>query len=75
LLVHDTANAAIKPGIGVVNTLLVRVHGAHLQYFANGVELGQLNDSTLSSGEIGLRGSSVSADTAWNNFQITNSTS
>lgn len=74
-LIPDSSNAAIKPGIGVVNTVLVRAHGAHLQFFVNGVELGQLTDSTFASGAIGLRGPSVAADTAWNNFQITSSTS
>lgn len=74
VLVPHTVNAAIKPGLSVVNTLLVRAHGTHLQFFVNGIELGQLNDSTFSSGEIGLRGPSPGpADTIWNNFQITSS--
>lgn len=73
-LVTYTANAALKPGLSVVNTLLVRAHGAHFQFFANGVELGQLDDPTYASGEIGLRGASPGpADVAWSNFQMTSS--
>lgn len=73
-LIPHTASAAIKPGIGAENSLLARVHGTHFQFFVNGVALGQLNDSTFSSGEIGLVGpSSSAADAAWNNFQITTS--
>jgi hypothetical protein len=73
-LVPQSATAALKPGPGVVNTLLVRAHGARFQFFANGVELGQINDTTYSSGEVGLRGpSSGAADVAWNTFQITSS--
>lgn len=73
-LIPHTASAAIKPGVGADNLLLMRAHGAHLQFFANGVALGQLNDSTFSSGEIGLLGPQPGpADIAWNNFQITSS--
>lgn len=73
-LVPHTANTAIKPGIGTDNLLLVRAHGAHFQFFVNGVALGQFNDSTFSSGEIGLLGPQPGpADIAWNNFQITSS--
>jgi hypothetical protein len=73
-LIPHTANAAIKPGIGADNLLLVRAHGAHFQFFVNGVALGQLDDTAFSSGEIGLLGPQPGpADIAWNNFQITSS--
>jgi len=72
-LVPLTANAAIQPGIGTANTIRVRAHGTHLQFFANGIQIGQVTDSTFPSGDIGLYGpsTSVPGDVAFNNFQVT----
>lgn len=69
VLVPETASPALKPGLNMVNILLVRVKGAHFDFFINGTSVGQANDSTFSSGLMGLIGSE-NADVAFNNFQV-----
>lgn len=68
-IISDTSNAAIKPGLNTSNTLLVRVKGAHFDFFVNGIQVGEANDSTFSAGLVGLIGAEK-ADAAFNNFQV-----
>lgn len=68
-LVAEVANAAIKPGLNTVNTLLVRVKGSRLDFFVNGTKVGQGDDTLFSAGLIGLIGSE-NADVAFNTFQV-----
>ncbi len=68
-IVAETANPAIKPGLNVANTLLVRVKGTHFDFFINGTSVGEADDSTYSSGLMGLLGAD-NADVAFNNFQV-----
>jgi hypothetical protein len=51
-----TSNPAINTGVGAVNTLSVRLQGAHFTFFANGAQLGDLSDDSYSSGKVGLAG-------------------
>jgi hypothetical protein len=65
----DTTNSAIKSGLNVVNTVLVRVKSAHFDFFVNGTNVGEANDASLSAGTLGLIGAN-SADVAFTNMQI-----
>lgn len=55
-LVDFTANAAINSGLDQINTLKVAAKGAHFTFFANGAQLGSIDDSTFGSGKWGLAG-------------------
>ena len=63
-------NAAIKGGLNVKNTLLVRMKGSHFDFYINGTKVGQADDSTYTSGLSGLFGND-NIEVAYNNFKIT----
>src|SRR5262249_40920082 len=69
-LVDVTANPAIKSGLGAINTLRVRAVGSHFTFFVNDVQVGQADDSTFSSGLLGLFGED-GMDVAYTNFRVT----
>jgi hypothetical protein len=52
------SGGAIRTALNSENTLEVDAHGSHFDFFANGTKIGQLNDSTFSSGSCGLAGGS-----------------
>jgi hypothetical protein len=68
-IVAETANPAIHPGLNTLNTVLVRVKGTRFDFFFNGTSVGEVNDTTFSSGLVGLLGSKDD-DVAFNNFQV-----
>lgn len=70
-IVSPTQNAAIKGGLNVANTLLVRSSGSHFDFFVNGTKVGQADDSTYSSGKAGLEAGDT-MQVVYNNFKITN---
>src|SRR5579885_2525794 len=53
-LVSEKADPAIKPGLNIVNTLLVRMQGGHIDFFVDGAKIGAADDATFSAGLIGL---------------------
>lgn len=53
-LVNPTTNAAIKKGLNQENQLQIRAIGSHFEFFANGVKLGAVDDTTYSKGRFGL---------------------
>jgi hypothetical protein len=61
---------AINGGLTVTNTLLVHAHGAHFDFFVNGVKIGQADDSTYASGRVGV-GTGQNVQAVFNNFKIT----
>lgn len=63
-------NAAIKGGLNVKNTLLMRIKGSHFDFYVNGTKVGQVDDTTYTSGLSGLVGND-NIDVAYNNFKIT----
>jgi hypothetical protein len=67
-LVDLTANAAILTGLSVANTLQVTAIGAHFVFVVNGAQVGQADDSTFSSGYLGLEGED-GADVVYTNFK------
>ena len=69
ILDWSTSNA-IKGGLNVTNTLLVRAHGSHFDFFVNGVKVGQADDSTFASGRAGV-GAGQNIQVVYDNFKIT----
>jgi hypothetical protein len=69
-LVDVTANSAIQPGLGAANILQVRAVGSHFEFSVNGTQVGQIDDSTFSSGLLGLGGKD-GLDVAYTNFKAT----
>ncbi len=53
-IVDYTKNSAIHGGLNTKNTLSVTSKGSHFDFFVNGTKVGQADDSTYSSGELGL---------------------
>jgi hypothetical protein len=49
-----TANAAIKTGLNASNTLRVDMNGSHFDNYVNGTKVGQDDDSSIASGQVGL---------------------
>lgn len=59
-LVRFTPNSAIQAGLNTPNTLEVRARGGHFEFFVNGTQIGQADDSSIQSGYVGLvAGSSI----------------
>jgi hypothetical protein len=64
-----TANAAIHKGLGATNTMMVKVSGSHFDFFVNGAKVGQVDDSSLTTGESGMYGN-VGIEVVYTNFSI-----
>jgi hypothetical protein len=56
-----TANSSIRGGLNAANQLEVRAVGAHFDFFVNGTQVGQTDDTTLTSGQVGLAGANNGA--------------
>jgi len=61
----------IKSGSGATNTLEARATGTHFVCSINGVKVGEVDDSTDASGDIGLAGSDDGSDVVYTNFSLT----
>jgi hypothetical protein len=70
LIVSPQTSAAIHTGLNAANSLEIRMTGTHFAFFANGTQLGQADDTTFTSGMIGLEGDS-NIDVAFTNFLVT----
>lgn len=55
-VVDYTPNAAIHGGYNVENTLEVQAIGSHFEFFVNGTQVGQADDTWFQVGEVGLTG-------------------
>jgi len=53
-LIQPRANTAIKGTLNQSNTLEVRAAGSHFEFIINGIQVGQADDTTYSTGLIGL---------------------
>jgi hypothetical protein len=60
---------AIKTGLNVRNTLLVRTKGTHFDFYVNGTKVGETDDATFASGKCGVHGDSH-LEAAFNNFIV-----
>ncbi len=70
VVVPFTATAAIHTGLNATNTLEVHIQGSHFDFFINGVQVGQADDSTFTGSISGLVGNS-GADVAFTNYTVT----
>ncbi|HEX9035364.1 MAG TPA: hypothetical protein VF808_00065 [Ktedonobacterales bacterium] len=53
-IIAAASNPAIQSGLNVSNVLEVRASGSHFVFLVNGVAVGQVDDTTYSSGRVGL---------------------
>lgn len=60
-LIANTASHAIQ-GIGHKNTLLVLAHGSSFQLYINGTFVGEAQDSTFASGQLGVAAGTLTAN-------------
>jgi hypothetical protein len=60
LIDWSSSGGAIHSAINSENTLEVDANGSHFDFFANGAKIGQLSDSTFTTGDCGLAGGSGS---------------
>jgi len=70
---HDwTASSALKQGNNVTNTLLAVAQGGKLLFYANGVFLTEVDDSTYTSGVIAFLAttSDTNADVVYSNLKV-----
>jgi hypothetical protein len=68
-VIQFTQNAVIVGGWNTVNTLRVRAMGSHFDFFVNGTKVGQADDATFSSGEVGLTGGD-GIEVVFTNFKV-----
>jgi serine/threonine protein kinase len=69
-IIPSTEDGHIKRGLNTSNVLTVRAKGSHFIFYANGVELGHADDTTLSSGSIGLINTVGNLQVVYNDFSI-----
>lgn len=50
------SDSSIQTGLNATNTLRVVAVGTHFDYYVNGTKVGSADDSTFSSGDVGLSG-------------------
>jgi hypothetical protein len=69
-VVPYTANAAIKRGLGAINTLEVRAQGPTFTFLVNGKQVGKVTDSTIAAGgRCGLAGF-MGIEVVFSNFSL-----
>ncbi len=71
-IVPFAAADAIKGGLNQANTLLVRFKGSHFAFFVNGQQVGQADDSTFTSGRVGLA-ADTDTQVVFNDIKVTTS--
>jgi hypothetical protein len=62
-------NQAIHTGLNATNTLKVVAHSTNFTFFVNGVQVGQADDTTYSTGLTGVVGN-VSSEFVFTNFSV-----
>src|SRR5262249_756553 len=54
IIAGDAASTAVQRNLNAINTLQVTAKEAHFTFFVNGIQVGQADDSSYSTGKIGL---------------------
>lgn len=72
-LVDFTPNAAIKGGLHTANTLKVTAAGSHFEFFVNDTKVGSADDSTFTSGAVGVDGGDKGVTCVFTNFIVSRS--
>lgn len=68
-LVDYTANASIRGGLNTPNALEVRIAGSHFDFYVNNTKVGSSDDTTFTSGKVGLV-ASKNVDSVFTNFVV-----
>jgi hypothetical protein len=68
-LVDYKSDTAIKGGLKTPNTLRVSAIGSHFDFFVNDTKVGSADDSSFSSGLVGV-GGPISSDSVFTNFLV-----
>jgi len=68
-LVDYKSDTAIKGGLKTPNTLRVSAIGSHFDFFVNDTKVGNADDSSFSSGLVGV-GGPISSDSVFTNFLV-----
>lgn len=69
-LANWTSNASLQGGLNVSHTLEVQANGTHIACYADGTQLGSVDDSTYLSGKVGLQASN-NIEAVFSNITIT----
>lgn len=69
-LVDFTPNNAIQGGLHTPNTIEVTAKGSHFDFSVNGAKMGSYDDSTFTSGKIGLLAAGDTINCAFTNLVI-----
>ena len=69
-MVAWTTTSTVHQNKGVHNTLNVYFKGTHMNYFVNGMLVGQADDASFSSGSVGLT-AAAGQDVVFANFSVT----
>jgi hypothetical protein len=69
-LVPPTTDAHINRGPNNTNEIAIRMHGDHFTLYANGTELGQVDDGTYQSGKMGIVNVVGRLDVVYNDFKV-----
>jgi hypothetical protein len=63
-------NAAIHRGLNVTNSLKVMMQGSNFTFFINGTQVGQVSDTTYTSGKCGVDGGGGHTEEVFTNFEV-----
>lgn len=69
-LVAPTTDTHINRGPNASNTITVYMRGSHFIFYANGVQIGQADDSTYASGQVGIVNIVSHLDVIYNDFTV-----
>jgi hypothetical protein len=70
-VVAPTTDSHIVAGLNANNMLTVRARGSHFIFYINGVQVGQANDTALSSGRMALTNPTGGVTAVYNDFKVT----
>jgi len=65
-----SGGGALKAGLNQENTIEVTADGSHFEFFANGTKIGQIVDSTYSSGSVALAVGGPNMEVVYKNLVI-----
>ena len=70
MIVAPTTDAHIKRGPNASNTITVVMRGSHFTFYANGVQIGQADDSAYASGTTGIVNIVGRLQVVYNDFSV-----
>jgi hypothetical protein len=70
-IVPATTDSHIAGGANATNTLTVRAKGSHFIFYINGAQVGQADNSAISSGRVGMINTVGNLSVVYNDFTVT----